>query len=419
MWSGNGFSVARRNGMSGAMQRYAHDLPGWAAGLNTQADWNCQLIKVKAMAIDWSKTFKSEYDAARAEIAKNGDFEKDWRSLIKDLEQLLGAVGFDAGKEHALGKLRQKIKEGVSKTSISEDKGILQAVGAWTENNIGTVNADAKKRAACLKFLRHIYLQNKAGNRKVWVFSLPVEFTDWPSRYLSANASTVGAAKTLLASSNEHFSDQQKRYLGNSTQQAIAWCQKAGIVLANAAAASGTGPNLIRDNARTLVKRWFAETSLGEITLNTYITTLAAGFKSIIAALTKGHFVVTDWVPFRGTSDVDEADFLASEAFTFGGFGEGMDVVYIESNFFVNNAGNVVNGQTNWTRILVHELSHLVCDTEDVNNGQARYAWYGIGPHAGYPGSDCIRNADNWAFFAADCENALTEGQRNTALKII
>lgn len=370
------------------------------------------------MPIDWSKTFKTEYDAARTVIAKNGDYEKDWRPLIRELEQLMGAVGFDAGKENALGKLRNKVTEGIRQTKISEDHGILQAVGAWTEANTGTVDVEAKKRAACLKMLRHIYLQNKAGNRKLWVFSLPTAFTDWPSRYLSANASTVGTVKTLLASNNEHFSDQQKRYLGNSAQQSMAWCQKAGIVLANAAAV-GTGPNPGRDNARTLIKRWFAEPGLAETTLNTYIATLSSGFKAIIATLNKGNLVVTDWVPFRGTSDVDEADFLAAEAFTFAGNGEGMDVVYIESNFFVNNAGNIVNGQTNWTRILVHELTHLVCNTTDVNNGQARYAWYGIGPHAGYPGSDCIRNADNWAFFAADCANALTDAQRTTALKII
>jgi hypothetical protein len=135
--------------------------------------------------------------------------------------------------------------------------------------------------------------------------------------------------------------------------------------------------------------------------------------------LNKGNFIVTDWVPFRGTSDVDEADFLASEAFTFAGNHEGMDVVYIESNFFVDNPGNILPGQANWTRIIVHELSHLVCGTDDVQNGQARYAWYGIGPHAGYPGAECARNADNWAFFAADCAGALTDAQRTTALKIV
>lgn len=372
------------------------------------------------MPIDWDAKFKTEYDAAKGVLASTGSFATDWADLIRDLQGLMAPTGFDAGRENALGKLRLRIGQGKSQTRITEDQGILQAAGAWIEGNAGTLTDEAKKRAACLKFLRHIYLQNKAGNRKVWVLSLPTSFTNWPSRHVSANGSTVAAVKTMLSDRNEHFSDQQKRFLGNSTQQALAWCQKAGIVLANAKAVSSSGAgNPTRDSARALVRRWFADPAVDDSALVTMITTLADGFRKIIAMLNKGNFVVTDWVPFRGTNDVDEADFLAAEAFTFAGNYEGMDVVYIESNFFVDNPGNVINGQANWTRIIVHELSHLVCGTDDVNNGQARYAWYGIGPHAGYPGSDCIRNADNWAFFAADCGGALTDGQRNTALKII
>lgn len=364
------------------------------------------------MAIDWNKKFKPEYDGARAVIAKNGDFAKDWQPLIRELEQLMGANGFDAGKENALGKLRGKVTEGISQTKITEDQGILQAVGAWTESNTGTIDAQAKKRAACLKLLRHIYLQNKSGDRKVWIFSLPDAFTDWPSLYFASNANTVADVKRLLNSKNEHFSEQQKRYLGNSTQQALAWCQKAGIVLANAAIA-GAGPNADRDKARTLVRQWFAEDGLGEATVDTYIATLTQGFKKIIAMLNKGNFLVTDWVPFRGTSVAEELDFLNAFAFTFSGNGEGMDVVYIEKSFFVDFANEVLKGQTNWTCTMVHEMSHLVCSTTDVDGN--RYAAYGIGPNANFPGAKCILNAENWAFFAADCAGALTVGERNKA----
>jgi hypothetical protein len=362
---------------------------------------------------DWNKKFKTEYDAAKQVIAKNSSYERTWQPLVRKLDTLLGTEGFDGASEEALAELRRKITDGPSQTKVTEDKGILQAAGAWTDTDTGTLDVEAKRRAASLKFLRHVYLQNKFGNRRVWVLSLPEDFTDWPTRYLDANASTAGAVKLLLKTSNEHFSHQQRRYIGNSTQQALAWCHKAGITLASAAKGEG-GPNPARD----MVKRWFAESGLNEATVNSYISTLNKGFKDIIATLNKGHFVVTDWVPFRGTSDADELDFLNSEAFTFRSNAEGMDVVYVESSFFASG-GNVLNGQANWTRIIVHELSHLVCGTLDVNNGQARYAWYGIGPHAGYPGSDCIRNAENWAFFAADCAGALSEGERNTALKII
>ncbi|WUR11055.1 M35 family metallo-endopeptidase [[Empedobacter] haloabium] len=367
------------------------------------------------MPIDWNKKFKPEYEAARAVIAQNGNFAPDWRPLVKELELLMSPAGFDAAKENALGKLRVKVTAGTGTTKVTEDRGILQGAGAWVEGAAGTLTAEAKKRAACLKLLRHVYLQNKAGNRKVWVVSLPTAITDWPSLHIAASGGTVGAVKTILASDNEIFSEEQKRHLGTSVQQALAWCQKAGIVLAQAASKS---KDKATTDARAVVSRWFAETGLADATLSTYITDLGAGFKKIIAMLNKGNLVLTDWVPFRGTTDADEAEFLAAEAFTFASNGEGMDVVYIESQFFTWAPGDVLTGQANWTRIVVHELSHLVCGTADVNKGAPRYASYGIGPHAGYPGSDCIRNADNWAFFAADCGGALTAAERNTALTI-
>lgn len=372
------------------------------------------------MPIDWSSKFKTEYDAVKATLAGTTNFTADWRDQVRSLHQLMGATGFDAGKENALGQLRLKVRKGASQTKIGEDQGILQAAGAWVEGSAGTLTTAAKQRAAALKFMRHVYLQNKAGNRKVWVFALPTAWSNWPTRHVETAGSTVGAVKTLLAANDEHFSDQQKRYLGSATQESLAWCQKAGIVLANAKAAANPGvPNPARDKAIAMIRRWFADPAVDAAALATMIGTLEAGFKKIIAMLNKGNFIVTDWVPFRGTSDVDEAGFLASEAFTFAGNHEGMDVVYIESNFFVDNPGNVIAGQANWTRIMVHELTHLVCNCDDVQNGQTRYAWYGIGPHAGYPASECIRNADNWAFFAADCGGVLTDGQRATALRII
>lgn len=363
--------------------------------------------------VDWSKKFKPEYEATKTAIAKQDDYDRDWRQLIGELKSLMATGGFDGAKESALNTLRDKVK-GRSNARVTEDEGILRAVGAWSDSSTGTVDAEAKKRAVSLKMLRHVYLQNKYGGRSVWIVNIPDTFTDWPSRFIATNASTVAKVKQLLASQNEHFSDQERRYIGSSTQHALAWCQKAGIVLASAAAG---GDSTARTEARAMVSRWFAEPGLADATLDTHIATLAQGFRKIIAMLNKGNFTVTDWVPFRASNNADELDFLASEAFTFASNGEGMDVVYIESAFFSGN--NVLSGQANWTRIIVHELTHLVCGTQDVNRGSTRYAWYGIGPHAGYPGSDCVRNAENWAFFAGDCGGAVSVGERTTALKII
>jgi hypothetical protein len=120
-------------------------------------------------------------------------------------------------------------------------------------------------------------------------------------------------------------------------------------------------------------------------------------------------------VPLRKATSAEELKFFNSEAFTMRSRYEGMDVVYVESAFFGHDPGGVVHDLKNWTRIIVHELSHLVCGTIDVNGD--RYAHSGIGPHAGFPASDAVRNADSWAFFAADCAGQLTDGNRLLALQ--
>lgn len=187
------------------------------------------------------------------------------------------------------------------------------------------------------------------------------------------------------------------------------------MILAQAASKSDKD----KGAALTIVKRWFSDPSTSDADLDKFIAVLSKGFKDITATLNRGSIILTDWVPLRRASTPEEIRFLNSEAFTFPCNIEGLDVVYIEKSFFIDHPGNVLSGAKNWARILVHELTHLVCGTEDVAKGQARYAWYGIGPHAGFMGSDAVKNADSWAFFCADCAGVLTESERSRALKII
>jgi len=371
---------------------------------------------------DWSKKFKAEYDYARDWFGDTSAFDKDWRSLARKLGKLMGDDGFDSSAALSLWQLRRQVKQGEKKgrvghKTVTEDHGILNAVGAWADDAGGVLGDNAKMRAAALKLLRHVYLLNWWGSKKVWVVSLPKEFTDWPSDHMHAKAGTQIAARVILRSDDEIFTEEQKKHLAHSTREALAWCHKTSMLLAMAAKASNKGSKKEVD-ALNVVKRWFADPAASIEDVNRYIGELSRGFKNIIAALNKGTFILTDWVPLRGASTQAEIDFLNSEAFTFASRGEGLDVVYIERSFF-GHPGDVVKGQKNWTRVIVHELTHLVCGTTDVQNGNARYAWYGIGPHAGYPGSQAIRNADNWAFFSADCAGVLTESERNTALTII
>ncbi len=358
--------------------------------------------------VDWNRKFRSEYDAARHALAGSDAFEPTWQPVVEQLGALMAFDGFDVAREEALSQLRRRVVESDDGARGDEDACLLQAAGVDPQTELGALAPDARRRVASLKLLRHVYLQSRAGNRRVWIVALPSAFTNWPSQQFIDEAGNVARARQLLASRQEHFSEQQRRWLGAATQQGLAWCQRAGMVLANAATSAP---------ARAVVRRWFAEDGLPDAALDLLVGTLQRGFKDIVAMLNRGHFVITDWVPFRASTNGDESDFLSTEAFAFRARSEGLDVVYVESAFFDDLAGNVLRGQANWTRILVHELSHLVCGTHDVNNGQSRYAWCGIGPHAGHPHGDTVRNADNWAFFAADCAGALAPGQREMALR--
>ena len=368
--------------------------------------------------VDWNRKFRSEYDAAREVLASADGFDAGWQAVVAQLAQLMGHDGFDVGRAEALDELRRRATHGGDATRVDEAEGLLRAIGPAVDG--GLVADAARGRAAALKLLRHVYLESRSGSRGVWIVSLPSEFTDWPSSQFADTAANVAGARQLLAGRREHFDGAQRRWLGAATLQGLAWSQRAAMVLADAhrvRGAASAGRADTRARARALVRRWFAEPGIAEAALDKLVAALARGFKDIVGALNRGRFVITDWVPLRSASTGLEAEFLRAEAFAFRARSEGMDVVYVEGAFFDDIAGNVLRGQANWTRILVHELSHLVCGTHDVDNGRVRYAWSGIGPHAGYPSGEAIRNADNWAFFAADCAGALTSGQRETALR--
>ena len=368
--------------------------------------------------VDWNRKFRSEYDAVRAVLAEADGFEPGWQPVVTQLASMMGHDGFDVGRADALDELRRRATQGPDATRVDEADGLLRAAVPGGEG--GLVPEDARGRAAAIKLLHHVHLESRAGSRGVWIVALPSAFTNWPSAQFADEAANVAGARRLLASRQEHFDAAQRRWLGVATLQGLGWCQRAAIVLADARRPRAGAPAeraAGRENARALVRRWFADPVATEAGVDRLVATLTRGFKDIVASLNRGRFVITDWVPFRAANGAAEAEFLRSEAFAFRARSEGMDVVYVESAFFDDIAGNVLRGQANWTRILVHELSHLVCGTQDVDDGQTRYAWSGIGPHAGYSSAATIRNADNWAFFAADCAGALTAGQRETALR--
>ena len=372
----------------------------------------------------YDKKFSDQYAAAREALAK-GKFSDDWSKLVRELQSLMTVTGFASGKASALDDLRKRVKQGESKgllkgrEKLGEDVGVLGALGI---NNPSSASAGVKMaetlrhQAAALKFLRHVYLLKKFGSHRVWVHSLPVDFLDWP-HYAFGSKSIVGEVRGLLITNSERFSADDKKHLSSATQHGLRWCHRAMSTISSAKTRPRAGgkPNKSRD----MVKRWFADENTTEDELDGFIGSLELGFKSITATINRGRMVFTDFVPLRSASTQDELALLSSEAFVWPlGGREKLDVVYIESEFFGGN--NVLTGLTNWTRIVIHELSHLVVGTEDIPAGaDSRYAWYGIGPNAaGFPGTDAIKNAENWAFFAGDCTGAISDSERTKALTI-
>ncbi len=105
--------------------------------------------------------------------------------------------------------------------------------------------------------------------------------------------------------------------------------------------------------------------------------------------------------------------------------------MWVEPGFWGN--GNTLTGATNWARIIVHELTHNYCQTEDHS-----YSWQGLLPRESdvfrrvinartaldpefqavrtLTMAQCQTNADSWAFFCADAAGALTDSDRIAAL---
>lgn len=351
------------------------------------------------------KRFSDQYSAAKAVLAKSKDFNPEWQKLIDGLYRLMMPTGFLGGRAEYLNDLRRQIKTSSNNGKICPaDEAILRACACWLDAMPATFDAAGRARAAALKFLMHTYLMRERGGHKVWILSLPNAFNDWPHWELQTGSAQQVCQ--LLLAHEERFSAEQKKHLSNASQEALRWCHKAKILLSSAAT------NMV---ARKTVKRWFADENSTDDQLTATISTLLAGFKSLIFTLNKG-LLITDFPTLRNAKPGSmEYDLLMLSAFVWPTSDrEALSVVYVEDAFF--NGNRDLPGQAYWTRILIHELSHLICNTCDVDN--VRYAWYGIGPNrARFSAEKALSNADSWAFFAGDCANALDASAVAIALR--
>jgi hypothetical protein len=307
---------------------------------------------------------------------------------IPGLKKVLGPDGPDRAHGQALDDLRDVGLQ------LKEIDRIMEAAGL-DPNGTG-IPADAGvRKAALVKFLRHLYLVGARGNHQVWVLSTPASYRQFPSgEIMDANLSHQ-MLRTKLGDTAEQFDLGVRRKMGEASQLALSWVEAAKLTLSLAQ----TDP---KQMAR--VRRWFADGATTEARLDMTIAQLQAGFKKMANSLNDAIIVITD-LPRQRLDPKKQY----TEAFIkkIGGLVEMPRTIYIEQAFFRNIDVSVLHDvKRNWARVLVHECSHIDGETTD-----HRYAYRGIKVGSNLSDAEAAANADSWAFFAADCAGALVPGE--------
>jgi hypothetical protein len=345
-------------------------------------------------------------EATRAALEAGG-FNASEEALVSSLASLVAADGprstaarsLEYLRVHLAGSGSDECSTFLAMLSDAHD-GALRAGAAKAE----TIEGATASKVAALKFLRHIYLANLRGAQQLWIASMPRSYQAWPHEELRSGAPTLAALRAKTNDLNERFSFDDRKNLGTSAMDALKWSLDAQIKVSPVAAAGADAS----PEGTELIRRWFCDENSDDDEVQRFAQRLEAGFQKIASAANSGRLIFTDHVGYRGTQ------LESSEAFVLNGAKRDRpDVVYIESAFF--GADNVLAGRLNWARIVVHELSHREVQTRDV---PGHYGWQGIKPSAAsFPAAEAITNAENWAFFAADCAAALIDDKRNEALQ--
>jgi hypothetical protein len=344
--------------------------------------------------------FTAQFVAARKTL-KAETFAAEWAALVGSAKKLLGDDGLDAAYEATLREVRKQVAR-LGHRVLKEDEGILFATGDYnpgTGQLCSEISSKTGDKAATVKFLRHLYMLRMSGGHRLWLCALPNSYRDWPHDEMTGGA--LPALRGKLGDVSERFSAEDKKHLANATQQALRWCHKTLISLA--AAKEGANKD------RAIVRRWFADEKATDAEIDAMISTLTAGFKRMTGVVRSGGLILTDHPCYRGHK-LEQV-----EAFVIAGrHRDRLDVIYIENDFF--STRKLLSGLTDWTRVLVHELSHREMDTQD---WPGKYAWGGIKPNlATFPSAKAITNADSWAWYCADVAGELTQKNLNDALRV-
>ena len=319
--------------------------------------------------------FSTEYNILK-EVVNKQKFGGPLKSVMESVKTIFGDGGFDETCLPALELMRGLLR-------LKESERILETAGCESTKTTAP-DETALKKAAAVKFLRHLYLVRKRGSQKVWVFDSPKAYGHYPTEELNVVKADLSSIKRKLADRDEQFGETRRAPLGEATMTGLAWCHKASLVLVE----SGAKPD---SEAMKIVKRWFAESNTTNEELNALIGKLSAGFKKVAATLNSNQLIFTDMASVRGATSGKERDLLNAYAFVFSGRYEVIPVVYIENAFFAKNSTPIPD-KTLWAITVVHEVTHL-----DVSTKDHRYDYKGLKPGKKLSASQAGENADSWA----------------------
>lgn len=306
---------------------------------------------------------------------------------ILDLKKVLHASGPDRTHASALDTFRNVALK------FKQAERIMEAAD-MDPSGTGMPSEASVEKAGLLKFLRHLYLVGERGSQQVWVLSTPAAYTNFPRDELLSAKSSHSAVKAKLTDEAEKFDAATRKRFGEATQLGLAWVEAAKAVLASA----GTDAKSMEK-----VKRWFASSATPATDLNNTIASVLAGFKKMANSLNGNQVVITDLPQKRGDPN---QEYTEAFMYSIGAVSESPRTIYIEQALFHNFDISVLHDmKKNWTRVIVHECSHIDGRTDD-----KAYAHAGIGVGTHITAAEAAVNADTWAFFAADCADALTAG---------
>lgn len=335
-------------------------------------------------------------------------YASEWKGIAEALPKLVRDDGF----HYLQGAIPENIRRRLAgaKSPAKAIRAAAKAMGGL----ISKPSDNARARALLLKTLAHLYFYESGSERKLWVLSIPSALTSHPIEY--ADQSDV-LVDQVLNTSTEIYTDEQKRRIDGAVTTALRWVERAMIVAGD--------PN--QPQHKALLRRWFIPATYSDVdgAIASFAPKLHSNLLKIAIGLKVGDLIILDDPAQRGSRSKWER----SEAYTFT---QGdIHAVWVEPGFWGN--GNTLTGSTNWARIIVHELTHNYCQTNDHS-----YSWQGLLPRESDvfrrvnntrvvqdPGfravrtltmAQCQNNADSWAFFCADAAGALTDRDRIAAL---